>query len=116
MKVVFHTLHQMKKLITPIINYAINKAKRNKFIQDIFEAPFNLNKFPKFGEFQDSQGATYDLLEGLRSKIRPGWEQMLNSESIIINFDKEYLLKQKLNGEIAANKLVSILGTQGNQS
>lgn len=67
----------MKKILTPIISYAIGKAKRNKFVQNLFESPFDLNKFPQMGEFIDSEGNSHTLLNGLRSKIRPGWERML---------------------------------------
>ncbi len=101
----------MKKILTPIINYAIGKAKRNKFIQNLFEAPFDLSKFPQMGEYVDSYGNSYKLLSGLRSKIRPGWERALTPQKTNIN--KEYLLKQKSNGEIAVNKILPIIESLG---
>lgn len=99
----------MNKFIGNIVSYAIGKAKRNKFIQNIFEKPFNLEKFPRIGEFEDSFGFKHELLNGLRTKIRPGWERMLKPNKTVIN--KDYLLKQKSNGEIASNKILPIFET-----
>jgi len=101
----------MKNILTAAISYAINKAKRNKFIQNLFESPFDLDKFPKFGEFIDSYDNKYDLLGGLRSKIRPNWECMLISRKTILN--RDYLLKQKSNGAIAVNKITPIIESLG---
>lgn len=35
----------MKKVITPMLKFTIDKVKRNKFIQNVFESPFELEKF-----------------------------------------------------------------------
>jgi SAM-dependent methyltransferase len=101
----------MKKLLTLFINYAINKAKRNKFVQNLFESPFDLDKFPKKGIYEDSYKNKYELLDGLRSKIRPNWERMLTSTKTALN--GEYLSKQKSNGEIAVNKILPIIESLG---
>lgn len=98
-------------MLAPVIKYAINKAKRNKYIQHLFEAPFELHKLDKIGEFTDSYGNTFKLLGGLRTKIKPGWERMLRSEKTKIT--SEYLLRQKQNGFIAANKMVPMLNALG---
>ena len=101
----------MKKLVTSVLNYAIDKAKRNKFIQNLFESPFELSKYPKMGNYTDSYGNSFELLNGLRTKIRPGWERMLVSKKTDIS--KEYLLKQKHNGEIAVNKILPLVKSLG---
>lgn len=101
----------MKKILTPIVSYAISKAKRNKFVQNLFESPFELNKFPKIGEFEDSFGHKHELLGGLRSKIRPGWEKMMTAQKTVVN--SEYLLRQKSNGQIALSKILPIIESQG---
>ena len=78
----------MKKLITPILKYGINKAKRSKFIQNIFEAPFDLSKFPIKGTFTDSKGNTFQLLDGLRSRIKPGWQKALSDKPAYVAQDQ----------------------------
>lgn len=103
----------MKRIITPIIQYIINKAKKSRFVQTLFEAPFNLEKFEKFGVFTDSFGNNFQLLKGLRSKIKPGWENMLSSSRKAITYD--YLKKQKLYGEVSVNKIFSLLKVFGKE-
>ncbi len=75
----------MKKIIAPFIRYAIKKAKRSRLIQNLFEAPFELGKYPRFGEFPDAFGNTFELLAGLRDKIKPGWQNMLNPKPVVIS-------------------------------
>jgi len=70
----------MKKLIIRLLKYVMDKAKRIKFIQNIFEAPFDLEKFGDAGLFKDSFGNTHSLMSGLRSKIKPGWQNMLKKK------------------------------------
>lgn len=101
----------MKKILKPAIKYAIDKAKRSKFVQNIFEAPFDLEKFEKMGVFIDTNGKSIELLDGLRTKIRPGWEQMLTSKKTEIT--KKYLNKNRQNGFIAVNKIIPIVESFG---
>ncbi|MEM9324849.1 MAG: class I SAM-dependent methyltransferase [Bacteroidota bacterium] len=101
----------MKAIVKPLIQYAIDKAKRNKFVQNLFESPFDLNKFPKMGEFQDTQGHVHILRDGLRSKIRPNWKRMLSSEKPLVN--QEYLQELRSNGEIAVGKVAPIIQALG---
>ena len=97
----------MRKIITPVLNYAIDKAKRNKFVQNLYEAPFELDKFPRMGSFSDSFGNSLELLDGLRTKLRPGWASMTSSRKTdIIN---KYLLKQKSNGTLAVEKILPLV-------
>lgn len=97
----------MNKILTPFIQFAINIAKRNKFIQNIFENPFDLEKFPKDGVFVDSNGFEHQLLSGLRSKIKPGWERMLKNQSV--DLSDEFIQITKTNGSINAQKLIELL-------
>jgi len=101
----------MKKIFTSIIKYFIERVKRNKFVQNLFEAPFELNKFNKMGDFKDSSGNTFELLAGLRTKIKPGWQNMLKTKKADIT--KDYLAAQKSNGLIAINKIIPILNSLG---
>ena len=95
----------MKKFLALTIKYFIDKAKRSRFVQNLFEAPFDLQKFKKFGEFQDSLGNKYELLNGFRSKIKPGWENMLIAKKRDIT--AEQLMKLKNNAEIAFGNYLS---------
>jgi 2-polyprenyl-3-methyl-5-hydroxy-6-metoxy-1,4-benzoquinol methylase len=101
----------MKKILTPVIRFALDKVKRNKYIQNLFESPFDLSRFQVMGTYTDAYGNTFELLSGLRSKIRPGWERMLTSEKTDIS--KEYLSKQRQNGIISVNKILPIIKTFG---
>lgn len=100
----------MKQFVTPIISYTINKAKRNKFIQNLFEAPFNLEKFDQFGQFKDSFDQEYELLKGLRTKLRPGWENMTKPKKNVAA-SGEQLSKYKENGIITTSKILPICRT-----
>lgn len=64
----------MKKLVVKILNLFIQKAKKSKLIQSLFESPIDLNKFVVFGKFVDSNNISHNLHSGFRSKIKPGWE------------------------------------------
>ena len=90
----------MKKVISPVIQYAIGIAKRSKFVQSLFEAPFDLSKFPVKGEFTDSLGNKHQLLDGLRTKIKAGWENVFK-EIDYSNVSPAYLDQLKANGETA---------------
>ena len=101
----------MKKILVPILKKIIDIVKRNKFIQNIFESPFDFEKFENMGTFKDSFGNSHKLYHGLRSKIRPGWENMLKPRSTKIPQSK--LEKIKTNGTIAVEKLIPIINTFG---
>ena len=101
----------MNKLLTPVFKYGIKYAKKSRFIQNLFEAPFNLYQYQKFGEFTDSYGNKTNLLAGLRSKIKPGWEQMLNPKKV--NITSDYLSNQNQIGLMAVNVIHPIVKTIG---
>ena len=99
----------MKPLITSILKYTIDKVKRNRFIQNVFESPFDLDKFDKTGIFEDSNGNKHQLYQGLRSKIRPGWERMLANKSK--KATEVNIQKLKTNSYIYFDKLETSLNT-----
>jgi 2-polyprenyl-3-methyl-5-hydroxy-6-metoxy-1,4-benzoquinol methylase len=101
----------MKKLLVPILHYALDKAKRNRFIQNLFESPLDLNKYPAFGSFTDQFGETYTLHSGLRQKIRPNKEQSLGDQRQQLN--EAFLDAQKTYGAIATAKLVPLVEAMG---
>ncbi len=96
-------------MVSRLIKYSIDRAKRSKFIQNIFEAPIALDKFGKFGEFKDSKGHVYELKSGLRSKIKPGWEHMLKERKL--DTSPAHLAKIKQQGEISVEKIMPLLKT-----
>lgn len=101
----------MKKIASSIIKFAIDRAKKNKLIQNLFEAPFELNQFEWMGEYTDSYGNHFELLKGLRTKIKPGWERMLEKGKPAASAPD--LSKQKENGEIAVSKIIPIIESLG---
>jgi len=101
----------MKKIIVSILKKIIDKVKRNKFIQNIFESPFDFEKFENMGTFKDSFDNSHKLYQGLRSKIRPGWENMLKKRST--NVPQSKLEKLKTNGTIAVEKMIPIINMLG---
>lgn len=101
----------MKKIITPILKWIIDKVKRNKFVQDVFESPIDLNKYESFDVFVDETGYEHKLYKNLRSKIKPGWERMLSNkkrEASDVN-----ITTLKTNSFLEASKLDSILKMYG---
>ena len=101
----------MKKIITPVLKYIIDKVKRNKFVQDVFESPISVDKFGTLGSFKDSDGTTHTLYENLRTKIKPTWKKSLSDKKPDVgdlNFTKlkEISILQR-------DKLEKILNTYG---
>jgi 2-polyprenyl-3-methyl-5-hydroxy-6-metoxy-1,4-benzoquinol methylase len=91
-----------------ILKYAIDKAKRNRFIQNIFEQPLDLNAFPKNGSFKDSFGNEFDLLQGLRSKLKPGWENIFKQDGKSFNKSPDRIEQIARNGRIAVERIKPI--------
>jgi 2-polyprenyl-3-methyl-5-hydroxy-6-metoxy-1,4-benzoquinol methylase len=101
----------MKQALTPLIKFAIKQAKKSRFVQNIFEAPFEIDKYQKIGEFKDSFGNKSPLYKELRSKIKPGWENMLNPKKVEIN--AEYLNNQYKLGTMAVSTMEPIIKSLG---
>jgi 2-polyprenyl-3-methyl-5-hydroxy-6-metoxy-1,4-benzoquinol methylase len=101
----------MKKIFSSIIKFAIHKAKQSKFIQNLFEAPFDLQKFQIIAEFKDSNGNIFPVLQGLRSKIKPGWEGMFTKKTEMPS--AETINHFKTNGMIEAQRIIPIITSYG---
>ncbi len=100
----------MKKIRNKILNFIIGKAKRNKFIQSLFESPIDINSFSKLGEFTDTFGNKMDLYNELRNKIRPGWQNMYHNTSKKSS-DSNVIIKNVNEGRISIEKIIPIINT-----
>lgn len=99
------------KLIKKIIAPLINKAKQSTFVRNMFEAPFNMKAFPAFATFIDSKGYSHSLLQGLRSKIKPGWQNMFIAKTPSVKgVDVKQIVK---NGTYAAQKITPLISNFG---
>jgi len=101
----------MKNVIIRLLKFIIDKVKRNRFIQNVFESPFDLKKFDTLGFYEDSLGNKHLLYKGLRTKIVPSWERMLTNQKRSVsdvNFDQ-----LRTNSFITLNKLESVLNSYG---
>ncbi|MDA3883192.1 MAG: class I SAM-dependent methyltransferase [Bacteroidales bacterium] len=101
----------MKKYLSRIISFFIHKAKQSKYIQQLFEAPLQTSSLPVMGSFVDSQKNTHILYDGLRSKIKPGWEKIFSQKKV--NYSSEIISTFISNGEIAAEKLILLCEASG---
>lgn len=101
----------MKGIIVSILKFIIDKVKRNKFIQNVFESPFDLDKYMKLGIYTDSNGFNHQLYNGLRTKIRPMWETMVQNKKL--DPSTVNIAKLKSNSYIAVEKLESSLNSFG---
>ncbi len=103
----------MNKITSKLIKFAVEKAKQNKTIQKIFEQPIDLNKFSIKGEFIDSNNQTHILFDGLKSKIKPGWEKIFNAKSHEIRIDQQNLPNLKTHGYSEYNRLKNLIELAG---
>ncbi len=92
-----------------IIKFLIDKAKRSKLIQSVFEQPINLRKFPVKDSFTDSKGNKHSLYEGFRTKIKPGWERIFHQDGKTFDKSPQKIEKIVLNGRIAIERLEPII-------
>lgn len=92
-----------------ILKFLIDKAKRSKLIQNLFEQPIDLNTFPVAGNFTDSYGKTYKLFNGYRTKIKPGWEGVFRQKTTSFDKSPARIDLIKANGLIAYEKIEPIL-------
>ncbi len=101
----------MKKVAVSFLKFIIDKVKRNRFIQNVFESPFDLQKFERMGTFEDSSGYEHQLFSGLRGKIKPGWEKMVAGN--LTKADEINIEKLKSDSLIKLEKLETTLKTFG---
>lgn len=90
-------------MIRPLISYIVKKIKQSSFVQRYFEAPLNEAKFTSAGIFTDSLGNSFEIRNGLRSHIKPGWEAMFAPKPAIPQ--KQYIETCRTNGKLLAQKL-----------
>lgn len=101
----------MSAIIDKIVKKAIDKARQSKYLQSVFEKPIALDELPVMGEFKDSHGNEFKLREGLRSKVKPGWQKAVSESQPVI--DQEGLERFKSNGYISIDRLLPVLKAHG---
>jgi len=101
----------MRKILVRVIKYALSRAKRSRLIQNLFEQPVDLSSYPVFREFTDSDQRTYKLYSGLRSKIKPGWENVLKTYRSQLPADQNVIRQKVSNGRIMLEKFEPVIDT-----
>ncbi|MCB2194275.1 MAG: class I SAM-dependent methyltransferase [Bacteroidetes bacterium] len=101
----------MKRLKNRILKLVIDKAKRSKIVQSLFEAPINVSSLNKFGEFTDQHKNTFNLYDGLRSKLRPGWERMFEKKEKLYIGNSSWYQKKVESSRITVKKVIPIIKT-----
>ncbi|MCH8553958.1 MAG: class I SAM-dependent methyltransferase [Schleiferiaceae bacterium] len=100
----------MKALFTPLAHEIVKKAKRNKFLQHLFEAPIDPATMQPLGKFSDSFGNEITLRKGLRELIRPHWREIYTKPPLE---KPAYQSKLRDNAKIDTEKLLALLKSQG---
>ncbi len=101
----------MKKLITRILKYFINIAKRNKLIQFAFEMPMDESKFHPMGEFVDVYNNKHILYREIRDQLRPGWQDYIQK---ITNNNKTTILpKPSTKGRLVVERILPVIKSMG---
>lgn len=88
-----------------IISIVAKKVKQSPFVLRYLEAPIKEAQFPSCAVFTDSAGNSFDVRNGLRTHIKPGWEAMFAPKPTLPS--KEYIETCKKNGKLLAQKLQS---------
>ncbi len=92
-----------------IIKYFIDKAKRNKLLQNLFEQPIDLTQFPVKDVFLDENGNEHKLYEGLRSKLKPGWQNIFSVDAKTFDTSPNKIEQIARNGRIAVERILPII-------
>jgi SAM-dependent methyltransferase len=92
-----------------ILKFIIDKAKRSKLIQSVFEQPIDLKQFKIKGSFVDCHGIEHKLYENLRSKIKPGWERIFQADIKVYDKSSRNIEQIAQNGRIAIGRMEPIL-------
>ncbi len=88
-----------------ILKFIIDKAKRSKLIQSVFEQPLDLKTFVVRDKFIDSYGSEHYLYDKLRSRIKPGWEKIFQKESHIYDKSGHKIEQIVQHGRIAVERM-----------
>jgi 2-polyprenyl-3-methyl-5-hydroxy-6-metoxy-1,4-benzoquinol methylase len=100
----------IKPLINSALKFAMNKAKQSKLMQSLFEQPIEVNKMPEIGHFIDHLGRNHILYHGFRSKIKPGWEYLVQSDfKSQLPTDDNFVLRKINDSRIIFDKLIPSL-------
>ncbi|MCF8370798.1 MAG: class I SAM-dependent methyltransferase [Bacteroidales bacterium] len=92
-----------------IIKYFIDKAKRNKLLQNMFEQPIDLSQFPVKGVFTDEKGNEHKLYNGLRSKFKPGWQNIFSTDGKTLDTSPGKIEQIARDGRIATERILPII-------
>jgi len=92
-------------------HYFIDKAKKSAYIRSFFDSRIKVEKLERFGEFKDSFNNTFELRKGLRSIIKPGWENMYKDKMFDVSSD--CLNQTAYNGKLAVNEMVPLINAFG---
>ncbi len=92
-----------------IIKYLIDKAKRSKLIQSVFEQPIDLKTFDIKGKFIDNKKNEHLLYEGLRTKIKPGWERIFRQNTTLFDKSPQKITNIAVNGTIAVDRIEPVI-------
>lgn len=96
-------------MLQKLISYGLAKAKKSRVVLNLFEKPINLSSFPVTGSFTDRHGNQFTLREGLRSRIKPGWQSYFEHSYNTRSFDKKMAEQQASNGRRAVEKIESLI-------
>lgn len=101
----------MKGIVDRIVKKGIDKARQSKYLQSVFEKPIALDELPVKGVFVDSYGNEQHLLEGLRTHVKPKWQQGISG--VRRDISPEMIDTFKQNGEIAVNRFLTAARAEG---
>lgn len=96
-------------MIQKLISYTLAKVKKSRFILNLIEKPINLSAFPVTGKFTDSYNNEFILREGLRSRVKPGWQSYFNQTYSDAAISKEMTKQIAANGRMAVEKVESLV-------
>jgi SAM-dependent methyltransferase len=98
-------------IIKGIAGYAIAKAKKSRLMQSLFEAPIDLKTMTVKGRFIDNSGIEFILYNELRSKIKPGWENMFKKSNGQLNSSPEIIAANAKNGRLTVERIMPLINT-----
>jgi 2-polyprenyl-3-methyl-5-hydroxy-6-metoxy-1,4-benzoquinol methylase len=99
----------MNKIAGRIISYAVKKAGRSGLIRSALEGPTPKRSYKVFGRFSDMRGNTFELLEGLRDELKPGWQAMLERCSVFKLPSKREMSEKIVQAKASVEKLLHVL-------
>jgi SAM-dependent methyltransferase len=92
-----------------ILKFIIDRAKRSKLVQSVFEQPIDLKQFKIKGSFIDCHGNEHKLYENLRTKIKPGWEKIFTARKGTYDKSVQNIERIVQNGRIAVGRMEPVI-------